>query len=496
MKASKITFYSLVVLLGTILFVYLAYRDHTMLYDDAYSIFMTKKSFADILSITSKDVHPPLYYWMLKTFSIVFGDSVFALRLFSTLGVFATLLLGCFPVRRLFGDRVALSFLLLVILFPVTQYLATDIRMYSWTMFFVLACALYAYQIYIEGSRVQWLLFFLTGVCAAYLHNYGLLSVLGIYLLLFIFLLKETKKRYCFFIYGVLFAFAYAPWLYQLVQQVGEVSQDYWIKPLTLNDLFLHIYYFYSPKEVWLPFTDFTKGQMMGGLIFLMAIQLILTLKVIISGWRDKDNLARMAVYSFVAFLFPVIVGFAASVLFFPMIVTRYMTCSFGLFALSLAFVLAKVYGYPKYRFLFYFFMVSLFLDMGIRYYSGLKYYEETDAMYQDVRDFLDSDDWQNKDIVTNDFSYYIVPRLQLIFPDKSFSVLDWDNKLGDLSPFVIHKIENISSDEFILTYWDRDITDDDFKRYKEMVQTNYMVVDSLQVSDIYFYKMKLQVGE
>lgn len=91
-----------------------------MPYDDAYSVFMLKSSYTDIAKITAEDVHPPLYYWGLKAFSSIFGDTIFSLRLFSALGIFATFLLGYFPIRKLFGDRVALIFISLLIMFPVT----------------------------------------------------------------------------------------------------------------------------------------------------------------------------------------------------------------------------------------------------------------------------------------------------------------------------------------------------------------------------------------
>lgn len=128
--------YILLFAIGVSLFTYLDFADLAIPYDDAYSVFMVKSSYSDIVKITAKDVHPPLYYWGLKAFSAIFGDTIFSLRLFSALGIFATFLLGYFPIRKQFGDRVALMFISLLIMFPVTQYLATDIRMYSWTMFF------------------------------------------------------------------------------------------------------------------------------------------------------------------------------------------------------------------------------------------------------------------------------------------------------------------------------------------------------------------------
>ncbi|MDU1892111.1 MAG: glycosyltransferase family 39 protein [Dysgonomonas sp.] len=481
---SKYFIYLFLILTGVASFIYLDYRNISVPYDDAYSVFMVKLSYGEIIKVTAQDVHPPLYYLGLKAFSSVFGDSLFTLRLFSLSGVFATLLLGATSIRRMFGDGVAISFTLLMVLFPVTQYLVTDIRMYSWVMFFVLVTALYAYKVFMYGKLSNWLVFFVAGLVAGYTHNYGLLSILGIYIILFLFLYKDGKNWKGLFIVGGLFALAYLPWLFQLVDQIGMVSDDYWIKPLTLNDIFLHIYYFYSPKEVWLPFTYFSRAQMMVALIILMSVQLIIT----IVAWRIGGRIFRLAVLSFIAFLFPVVLGGIISVVWLPILVTRYMTCSFGLFVLSLSFVLAIVWENVKYRKLAYLFLLLLLIDAGVRYYSGLSYYKETEESYNKLRTFAKSDSFY-----ANDFSYYMIPRLQLILPENKYSVLVSEKSKNNYLPFSIEEVrvnEKLGK-EFILVHHMREAIEQDFHDYKMRIEDDYQVMDSLQVSDILLYKME-----
>lgn len=490
MKKTKFI-YVLLLALAVGLFSYLCFKDIAIPYDDAYSAFMIKSSYEDIVRITAIDVHPPLYYWGLKAFSSIFGDSVFILRLFSMLGVFATMLLGCFPIRKLFGDKVAISFIILLLIFPVTQYLATDIRMYSWTMFFVLVCAVCAYKVYNESSILNWLLFFITSICAAYLHNYGLLSVLGIYLFLLFFLVYAKKKWYHLIICGLLFSAAYTPWLLQLVWQLNDVANDYWIKPLTLNDLFLHIYYFYSPKEVWRPFIDFTKVQMMIWLIVIMAIQLILTLRVIYAGVKEKDKVVSLMVISFLLFLFPVLAGAFISLTYVPILVTRYMTCSFGLFILSLSFVLAKVYEFPIYRKLSYIFIAMLLVTAGMRVYSGLRYYEETNILYEEVNRFVYSDGKKQK-LVSSDFSFHVMPRLQLAMPDNGYYILK-QGHYDNFRPFVFNEIDSISFGEFILVHQEATGICPIFRAYQRELLEHYIILDSLRIPEVYFYKLKLK---
>jgi Predicted membrane protein len=471
--------------------IYLDVKNTTLLYDDVYSIFLIKQPYTEIVKITASDVHPPLYYWGLKTYSYLFGSSLSALRLFSVLGIIATLLLGHFLVRQMFGGKIASSFLLLLLIFPVTQYLAVEIRMYSWTMFFVLACALSAYMVFLKGRKKDWIFFFITGICSAYLHNYGLLSVFGIYIILFISFILKKKKCYNLLIWGILFFFAYLPWLIQLTNQISAISGDYWIKPLTINDLFLHIYYFYSPKEVWLPFSDFTKGQMMIGLILIMTLQLIITLKVLKEGMKKKDDNVWLAVLAFIAFVIPVLIGAFISAVYIPVLVTRYMTCSFGLFVLSLAFILARSFDYPMFKKIACIFLLLLFVDAGLRFYSGTKYYNETEAAYSEIRHFIKDSD--SRQLIVNDFSYHVMPRLQLISPGNEYYVLCKESTIENFEPFTFDRIneEELSFDMFILVHQERDVIQKDFCRYRKSIESNYIIIDSLHTSDIYLYRMQ-----
>lgn len=485
--------YTILIVFGVALFTFLDFKNTSVPYDDAYSVFIIKSSYVDIGKITAKDVHPPLYYWGLKTFSNLFGDSIFALRLFSMFGILATLLLGCFPIRKFFGNSVGVIFIILMIIFPVTQYLATDIRMYSWTMFFVLACSLFAYKVYKEGRFVAWVSFLLTGICAAYMHNYGLLSILGIYVCLFVFFVKSEKRWQYVLLCGLLFSIAYLPWSFQLINQIQDVAGDYWIKPLTLNDLFLHIYYLYSPKEVWLPFADFTKTQMMIGLIAILLIQLVLTIKVLILQRKENDESGLLVIFSFFCFLFPVFIGAVISILFMPMLVTRYMTCSFGLFALSLSFVLAKAMEYPMYKKLSYLFLALLFIDGGMRLYSGLNYYSQTENAYEQIRQFSKCEDREKQLFVINDFSYHVMPRLQIIVPNNKYAVLRNLGNSENFAPFLFDEIqlENIKNNNFILVHQQREAIQSDFRAFQAEIQKSFIAIDSLCASDIILYKMR-----
>ena len=116
-------------------------------FDEAYTVSMIRHPVSEILSITAVDVHPPLYYLLLKAFCAVFGNSIPIIKLFSVLGSAGTLLLGCFPLRKRFGAKTAFWFVLIFAAIPYAFYFAVQPRSYSWSAFAVTAVALLAYDI-------------------------------------------------------------------------------------------------------------------------------------------------------------------------------------------------------------------------------------------------------------------------------------------------------------------------------------------------------------
>src|SRR5574344_785036 len=49
-------------------------------FDEAFGAYLIKFNFLDIARYTSFDVHPPLFYWCLKSWGMIFGYSEIGLR--------------------------------------------------------------------------------------------------------------------------------------------------------------------------------------------------------------------------------------------------------------------------------------------------------------------------------------------------------------------------------------------------------------------------------
>lgn len=116
-------------------------------FDESYSVSIANNSFAEIWDIGSGDVHPVLFYWALHVLESLFGQNLLIYRLFTVAGILSLVMLGFTVIRHDFGWKTGLIFSFLVLFTPYLAYISVEIRMYSWAIFSVTLCALYAWRI-------------------------------------------------------------------------------------------------------------------------------------------------------------------------------------------------------------------------------------------------------------------------------------------------------------------------------------------------------------
>ncbi|MFN8522102.1 MAG: glycosyltransferase family 39 protein [Chloroflexota bacterium] len=100
-------------------------------YDEGVSARMVTRSFAEIAAATSVDIHPPLYYWLLATWSAAFGDSEWTLRVFSAaLGSLAAGVTGVLAAR-IRGAAAGVLAVLVLTVSPLAVQYGQEVRMYA-----------------------------------------------------------------------------------------------------------------------------------------------------------------------------------------------------------------------------------------------------------------------------------------------------------------------------------------------------------------------------
>ena len=190
------------VMIASVLIMWTLCADEGIDYDESYS-FKSARDYTQLgivqKMIDDRDTDVPLYYCALRVWIQLFGGighRFLAARLFSVAGAVASMLLGLFAVRRLWGNRTALYFMIATGLAPAMLHVSVNIRMYSWTNFLVTASAVAAFCI-VQNPRRRglWVMLCALTVTALFSHYFTAFAYLAIYLYLLAALFRHEKKE-------------------------------------------------------------------------------------------------------------------------------------------------------------------------------------------------------------------------------------------------------------------------------------------------------------
>lgn len=324
-KQTKSPLYWLILLVAAAVFTAMAFTAEIWV-DEAYTLAMMRHSFAEIWRITAADVHPPLYYFLVKIFGFPFGWHPFSLRIFAALCYLALMAFGGDQLEKLFDRRTALLFMLLFPLYPFAQFYTVQIRMYSFAALAIFCNALYAYRCWKFGGVRDWIGFAVAGICAAYTHYFSLVSAGLIYGVLFLFIVFGNRKLLKpWLISSAVTIAVYLPWLKCFIEQLAfKVSNEYWIEPITFQtvvDYALELLY-------------------ANGHSLFPVYSGLLVLALVVLAFRRKDWAALLALGVPVM---TVVLGLAVSILIRPVFVIRYLAPCAPLLVFFLAHQLAQL---------------------------------------------------------------------------------------------------------------------------------------------------------
>ncbi len=151
-------------------------------YDEVYSLNVSNQSWWENIRLAAGDMHPPLFYLVLKVWAAVAGQSVAGLRLLPVGLSLGILTLSYLIARRIASERAALLMTGFLALSAHQVYFAQEVRMYTLVTVFSLAAAL-AYRYWFESEQGHLraiLMYILCGVGGMYTHYFGMLIVAAI----------------------------------------------------------------------------------------------------------------------------------------------------------------------------------------------------------------------------------------------------------------------------------------------------------------------------
>jgi Dolichyl-phosphate-mannose-protein mannosyltransferase len=183
-----------------------------------------------VRAVLLSDTNPPLYYLLLHGWTLVFGTSDVALRLFSTSWSLACLPFLVGVARRTGGSGSVLPACLLFALSPLAVYFSAEGRMYSLLWFCVLATAWVSLVWRQRGGSIALWAAWLVASAAGFLTHYFFLFP-WIAIVIFLLVRPGTLARkdliVCIFIVGL----AIAPWYTKVPESLDRwrITRD-WLK--------------------------------------------------------------------------------------------------------------------------------------------------------------------------------------------------------------------------------------------------------------------------
>lgn len=346
-----------VLVIGLAIFAAIALANATrasIWFDEAFSAYIAQFSYWDILRYTANDVHPPVYYWALKTWSYLFGTTDLALRSLSIFFGAGVITAMFFLTRKLFGRAIAWTSLLFLILSPMLIRYSDEARMYTLAALIVVAATYVMLRAIETKSRKRWV-------------GYGLLVALGMwthYFTAFVWLahwawratqtwrkgdgFKLWWRRFFtkdWVVAHVVAVATFFPWLVVMTLQLGGVqATGFWIGPVSIDtpaNYLGNYFYYLEHYEV--------QGWLAFGMIALLGLVVILLPKVYKRlNSKEKRSFLLIASLSWVP---PILLFLTSLPPLRPSFVERYLLPAIVFLSVFLAIVL--IVGTRRWKALF-----------------------------------------------------------------------------------------------------------------------------------------------
>lgn len=325
-KGLKILSYFIIILFSLFLILSALQSDDLWL-DELFSVGLARHKLKDLISLTAQDVHPPLYYMILKIAMMLFPASVSAAKVVSVIPVIFIFCISNLFFTKEYTAKHAIFFnIFLMSSYSVLTY-AVEIRMYSWCLLFCFLCCICSYYIIKDASWKAFLLYITFAEAGAYCQYWTAFGLAFYFILISILIFIKDKKNIKKIIVSILIGIIlYIPWLNVCLNQISTVSADYWIGPVSFNG------FIYWNKSV-IPSTAFLK-----------AFVFVFILYFIFKNILEIKNNSFPTIYSLINLFTPSLIIICATII-----------------SLVLRPVFTAKYVFPFSILILFFFVISLF---------------------------------------------------------------------------------------------------------------------------------------
>lgn len=205
--------------------------DNVLWGDEAFTANLVRNDFSGIMQVlTLEENHPPLYYYWIKLWVMLFGESGPVFHMASVTLFAIGIALAITLVRKRYGKLPTAFFLVISGLSASCLEYNVEIRMYAMAFLGVAYCYYCVARLLKDNHPVSWGGMVLWGAVAAYAHYYALLSVVILMVVTCLFAVNRFGKKTWIrvLIAGAAFILIYLPWLSILFKTVAKVTRNWW----------------------------------------------------------------------------------------------------------------------------------------------------------------------------------------------------------------------------------------------------------------------------
>jgi uncharacterized membrane protein len=285
--------------------------------DEGGSISYAKSSLNIFWTRIINDIHPPLYYVILKGWIFIWGDSVASCRLLSAIFSILTLPILYFIGKEIKDERLGLIIIFLYSISPFSIYYANEVRSYSLihllftiSLYFAIKC------IKTPNISKNYTFIGIIGTLLIYTHYIGIIYLVGLFLGIFIINKRHKSVYKNIFISTLIIALSYIPWVPFAINDALGGAAGYTGGRLNLINLSYYLFcYFLAPVP-----SNINDPYILNLiiLILLINIPLIIISLVSIIGFlyshKNKDYIDLKNIIYFIIFILVFIFGITITV--------------------------------------------------------------------------------------------------------------------------------------------------------------------------------------
>jgi uncharacterized membrane protein len=236
-------------------------------FDEAFSAYIVRFDFLEIARYTATDVHPPLYYWLVKLWVSIWGTSEFAFRSFSMVCGAVAIVIGFMLMRKLFGKTAATIGAWLMALSPMLIRYGEEARMYMLVLAIVFAATYVLVRATETNARKYWIWYGVLIAVGMWTHYFAALAWLAHWVWRAISLRvvdgkrgKELRRKFFtkpwIWTHGLAIGL-FALWAPLMLTQLGIIQMGFWIPSVsahTFANYFTNILFYLDQHQVlsWL----------------------------------------------------------------------------------------------------------------------------------------------------------------------------------------------------------------------------------------------------